>query len=687
MNKYKKTRIAGAVLGGLVAMSSFASEGEEEGFDDLSLEDLLSLEVTVASNFKETELESGSTVEVILKRQWKDYGAESVTDAISHFPGTMVYPVPWGGSAVAIRGYASNLSVRGIATVLDGIPMNNLRSGSALYEVRSYVAASLDRIEMIRGPGSALYGSDAFHGVISMKTYRSDKDNTDFDFLFSSEGGKIGNVNHTTVVGEGVTFNATAGLVDQSAQDIPYSYTIPGTSIVRTSSRANSYEAHTGVFKLDVTHSDTFKTEYGVYVKEHDSIESVSGGQNQSPFGSIFLDRDITDGYEDLVAFKAAFEANFDDNITFEGKVFHWESEGETFTDTTTITGVGSIGLSEESLTGISLLVKQSENSWNTQWAVGLDLKTGAIDSASTEFTVSGTDRTVIGQIVTAQSGFERDVEGLVVSAKTKVLDDSLQFVYGGRYDKYSDFGNQTTPRFGVIYLPDSESAIKLLYGEAFRAPIAAEIFGAGIIKGNPNLQPEIVETTELVYMLQKESWKFNATYFQSDWTNGIIIVPTTDPNFNAEYANVGINEASGYELTFRGQAGDWRWDFSGSWISSEAVTASGNVDYAAFPEQIYNINFGYAIPDHDLDLYVTNRMHRGAKEGPISNNVPNPPELNGYFVTDATLDWSINKQLNIQFGIRNLFDREAVLPAVWNNENGILTIERYLQFGISYKL
>lgn len=677
----------------VVAALSFSSvtfaleEDDSDEFTDISLEDLLNLEVTVASNFSETELEVGSTVEAIFSRQWKDYGAENVSEAISHLPGTMTYPVPWGGTAIAIRGYTTNLSVRGIATVVDGIPMNTLRTGSALYDIRGYTLPSLDRIEMIRGPGSALYGSDAFHGVLSMKTYQSEEDNTQFNLNYSSEGFKQGNMNFTNISDGGVAFNASVTTIDQGDQDIPYSYTIPTTTTVASSARANSYDAYMGVFKLGVSHSEKFKSNYSFYIKSHDSKESVSGGQSQTPFGSVFVDNDITDGSDKLYALKGDFELGLDDQITFEGKAYHWRSKVTTFTDATSLNIPATIGDGREKLSGIDLLVKQPDNAWNTQWTVGLSYKAGKVLKSQTYFTASADDRTIVGQDVDIQKGFNRNVKSLIFSAKSKFFDNNVQVVYGGRLDDYSDFGKQTTPRIGLIYLPTSNSALKLLYGEAFRAPITSELFGTGQLKGNQDLKPEVIETSEIIYMYQGSFWKLNLTYFKSDWTDGIILSPTNAPGFNAEYTNVGQNEADGLELTYRGSLNNWRWDISASSINSKAITAAGDIDYVAFPEQIYNINFGYYFEAHNLDLYLTNRLQVSAKEGPINANVPNPESLKDYSATDITLDWGVNEQWNLQAGIRNVFDKDNFIPAVWNNENGVRTLGRYFQLGFTYTL
>jgi len=668
----------------LVSFSTNAfSSDEDDEMADISLEDLLNIEVTVASNFAETELEVGSTVEAIFDSQWRDYGAKNVGEAIGHLPSTMVYPTAWGGSAVAIRGYASNLSVRGIATVLDGIPMNNLRTGSALYEIRGYTLPSFNRIEMIRGPGSALYGSDAFHGVLSLKTYQSEEDNLEFDANFSSEGYKDTSLNFTRIISDGVAFNSSVTAIDQGAQDIPYSYTNPFTATVESSDRDNSYDAYMAIAKLNVEHSDTLKSSYGVYFKGHDSEESISGGRNFTPF-SIFINRDITHGSDDLSAFKAALEVNYEDDITLEAKAFHWNIETSNFSDLTTLGQSGQIADGEEENTGIDVILKQPDNAWNTQWTVGLSYKKAEITKGMNTFIDDSGNTLAISE--DGLVGFDRNVKSFIFSAKSKFLDDSLQIVYGGRVDEYSDFGNQTTPRVGAIYLPSENQSFKLLYGEAFRAPIASELLGGGLLIGNLDLKPELVETSELIYMYQGDFWKLNLTLFQSDWADGIILLPSEMQGFS-EYTNVGQNESDGVEVTYRGSLNNWRWDISASFVSSKAITDSGSADYVAFPEKIYNINFGYHFESNNLDLYVTNRIQQDTKAGPITANVPEPDDLSNYSTTDITLDWQINSNWNIQTGIRNAFDKSNYIPGVWGNENGVLTLGRDFQLSFSYKM
>ncbi|CAM2069662.1 TonB-dependent receptor [Sulfidibacter corallicola] len=653
---------------------------------DLTLDELLNIEVSVASQFKETELESGSTVEVITKEQWSHYGAENLGDVIGHQPGVMVYPTAWGGSAVAIRGYTSSLSVRGIATVLDGIPLNSLRNGTGLYDIRSVAIQGLDQIEMIRGPGSALYGSDAFHGVISMKTYSSDQNNLEAGISLSSEEFRHVNLGFTRVFNNRYTFELSLAGIDQGDQGIEYNYTSPFTRMVETSDRENSFEAYTAAVKLRAKHKDTFSTDYAVYFKGHDSVESVSGGQSLSG-NSIFLDRDITDGIQDTVIAKVGFNWDLKNSVNVQGKLYSWEDEVETFTDLSTIptVGLGGENIVEEEQSGVDLVVKQSENPWNLQWAIGYSYKTMEVPEEVSYFT-TGPDRIRVGEQPIFLKGVDRDINSLIYEAKAKFLKNKFQVLFGGRYDDYSDFGGQNSPRFGLIYMTTPKSSLKALYGEAFRAPTAAEFRGTILFRGSTDLAPEVIKTFEAVFQYQSDSWKLNITAFRSKWTDGIILVPIEHPIFTNEYQNVGENESDGFEISFKGGQKNWRWDLNGSRVESEAIFASGAVGYDAFPKSLVNFNLGYVLPKHNLDFYLTNRAWFDATEGPTTGLVPNPRDLDDFYATDLSVTWTANDKLQLQGAIRNLFDQDNFVPSVWNAENGHQTLGQFLHVRLNYK-
>jgi outer membrane receptor protein involved in Fe transport len=105
---------------------------------------------------------------------------------------------------------------------------------------------------------------------------------------------------------------------------------------------------------------------------------------------------------------------------------------------------------------------------------------------------------------------------------------ESVTTFLGVRYDDYDDMGDTTNPRCGLIYAAPFDAKLKLLYGKAFRAPALNELYqNSPVQRANPDLDPETVETIELVYM-QKigEKVQTSLTYFYNNVED--IIVPMT---------------------------------------------------------------------------------------------------------------------------------------------------------------
>lgn len=125
----------------------------------------LSVKVDVASLFREDALRVGSTVASIDAATWEKAGARRMHEAFDNEPSVMSYTTLGGAPAMAIRGYTTSfLSVRSLATMIDGVPLTTLSFGTALYGIPNWDLGTLDKIEIVKGPGSAIYGTDAFCG-------------------------------------------------------------------------------------------------------------------------------------------------------------------------------------------------------------------------------------------------------------------------------------------------------------------------------------------------------------------------------------------------------------------------------------------------------------------------------------------------------------------------------------------
>jgi outer membrane receptor for ferrienterochelin and colicins len=135
----------------------------------LSLEQLMNVKVVTASGFPQTAAEAPSTITVITAEQIKERGYEQLEDALRDIPGIdMIHLNGYAPTLIYFRGMYGAENLRALL-MIDGIVENNL-VGTNDFAGPAYSLHNVDRIEIIWGPASALYGANAFGGVINIIT-------------------------------------------------------------------------------------------------------------------------------------------------------------------------------------------------------------------------------------------------------------------------------------------------------------------------------------------------------------------------------------------------------------------------------------------------------------------------------------------------------------------------------------
>ncbi len=693
----------------LLYIPVFAQEEEEpvadttsESIDaaDFSLEELLNIEVEVASLFAEDELVVGSMVSGVSSDQWNKLGARRVSDVLANELSIMIYPHFIGNNVIAIRGYATDSSNKGTAYLVDKIPMNSFVSGDIAH-VANFGIGTLDRIELIKGPGSAIYGSDAFHGVVSMKTFESDKDHYSIELSGAYPLYGDGNVKISHgFLDDTVRLNMTASINGQAPLKEEYDYYYPeemGMSGLMAAEQGSgerepSYRCRTGVLKLNVMPSDKLKIRLGSYVYESHFTEFPGMGKARR-----VNEFDITASESLFVMGNGSIDYSFENKISIQVSGYHSYSDNIAKINYDKYSSV-SENNAKYKRSGTNFIIKQPDNALNLQWSIGyafsymqtLDCPAKTINwdpAGAGEYGIFGEESSE------PYSRRSRTIHSAYAQAKWGVIKETLYLLFGGRLDNYSDYGNQITPRGGLIFLPTDKSSIKALYGRSFRAATATELYGiTGHTAANEDLEPETIDIFELIFMYKGKDWKTTANVFYSKWENGIIsrmdyaaimtsIATGEAPIHVYRTSNSGKSESYGGEWSIFYSFNPHAVSFGFSYIKSKTYDVEKGTpglfggtsdlqdeDFMAFPE--YTANAGIHLTFFDVNFFLNNRLYLKMKETHL-NMRDDPEALPAYFRMDLNIHKAIGENAEVTLDVRNLLNRKNYVPAVMGAKDG----------------
>ncbi len=155
------------LLAGLAGAKEPVLEGRP--LSSLSIEELADVEVTTASRRPESQLEAAAAVYVITQEDIRRSGVTTLVEALRLAPGVEVARLSGDRWAVGIRGFASRLS-RSVLVLIDGRSVYTTLFAGTYWEVQDTLLEDVERIEVVRGPGGALWGANAVNGVINIIT-------------------------------------------------------------------------------------------------------------------------------------------------------------------------------------------------------------------------------------------------------------------------------------------------------------------------------------------------------------------------------------------------------------------------------------------------------------------------------------------------------------------------------------
>jgi len=238
------------------------------------------------------------------------------------------------------------------------------------------------------------------------------------------------------------------------------------------------------------------------------------------------------------------------------------------------------------------------------------------------------------------------------------VISRHLTLNAGVRYDHYGTFGGTAHPRFGLIVVPRQQTAIKILYGGAFRAPNAYEFMYSGFgYKANPDLQPEGIKTVEVVleHYLRRH-YRFSVSSFYNR-INGLINQEVDPVDGLFIFRNSQDAGATGMEL---GMEGKWKGGVQGqvSYSFQDSQIRQTDADLTNSPKHMVKLNFKAPL--------IRERLFAGLNLFYVSSRKTLAgDEVEGFVIPNLTLSTQkLLKGLDLSFSMYNFSNTKYGDPA-----------------------
>ncbi|MCR9097062.1 MAG: TonB-dependent receptor plug domain-containing protein, partial [bacterium] len=200
-----RTRVGAWALGLTLVASSAMAEGD---LLDMSLEELMNIEVTSVSKKAESKNDTAAAITVITAEDIRRGGFTSIPEALRVVPGVQVARIDASRWAISIRGFRQEFSNK-LLVLVDGRPVYTPLFGGAVWSEQNLAMQDVERIEVIRGPGGAIWGANAVNGVINIMTRHTKDTQGQLLALWGGTQEYGGMARHGGSIGDDTTYRVT----------------------------------------------------------------------------------------------------------------------------------------------------------------------------------------------------------------------------------------------------------------------------------------------------------------------------------------------------------------------------------------------------------------------------------------------------------------------------------------------
>ena len=671
-----------SMMAAILVLCSASAAAQQADEDELALSYGDNIQVSIATGSAQAINRAPATATVITARDIKAMGATDLDQVLESVPGLHVSVSHIAYTPIySFRGSFTNYNPQ-VLMLVNGQPITSIFAGNRSYAWGGMPVENIARVEVIRGPGSALYGADAYSGVINIIT------NTAADI-------------------HGLEYGLRGGSFKTRDAWIQYGGAL-GPLQAALYLRAGHSDGQRGIIAQDL----------------QSSLDPLFGTHASRAPGPVSLERDGLDLRSDLsyqqwrwrfgfqkrkVGFGAGLAESLDPDsrapetrlytdLSYEKANFlpHWDlsavlgyqdlrlSPGEPAYQLFPPGAFG--GAFPDGVIGNPGHYERTTSLALSMFYTGFDQHRVRIGAGhriadlygAPEFknfnlvAVPGVGPVFIplGSVVESthvpglgyMTPHRRDLNYLFLQDEWTLARD-WTLTAGVRYDDYSDFGGTTNPRLALVWDAAYNVIVKAMHGRAFRAPSFTEQYTLNnpVSIGNPTIRPETIDTTELAVAWQPSATLHsNLTIFRYRMRDIIAATANADAFTGKTFRNTGDQTGHGFEL-------------EANWNASRTLRLTGSVSVQRSTDEASGQPAGLA-PQLRLftraDWRFDPAWQLGASVNHVADRKREPgdtrPQLADYTTTDLSLSReNLFGNWELRGAVLNLFDRDVREPSI----------------------
>lgn len=603
MNKLIFNRLT---LLGFLGLSTFS-------LSSVSVAENLPVMVVTPSRIAIAVENSSVPVEVITRQQIENSMSQDVADIIKFHAGLEIARNGDYGKVTSlfVRGTDSNHTV----ILVDGVKINPATIGSAA--IQNISPSIIDHIEIVKGPRSSVYGSEAIGGVVNIITKKE----------FSAAQGNV-------TVGAGGNSTKSANIDLSSGKDnfsagiVFNTFSTDGFSVTDASTQDHGYE------------NDTINAFLNYTTDRHQlnlSQWQTTGNVEYYSFGE--LNQDYTNSASIL-----SWNAEISDSLSssFRGSQIQDEVE-------------------QQVENYLSQLDYAETNRDELDFKLDFHINSEATFSAGVLSAVEQVDALSFGTVIVEDNDINE------IYAVYQAIQGDHDYAISFRYTDHEGFGNHDTWNMNYQYHVETGTRLYAGLGSAFRAPDNTDRFGYG---GNPELLSEMSENIELGLIFDlRENSQLKLSIFKTS-IDDLIVLTGTWPNYKMD--NVEEAEITGFEISFDRQVNQWQYHVNA--LLQDPVNKTLDEALSRRAQSRVNLQVTYQQALWQLSAYAS---VVSARDDSSFSDVTLPP----YELVDLSAFYHLSRNTRLSAKIDNLFNESYETASGFNSKDRTLMLELKYSF------